>query len=45
MLYGFSHASFWHLLFNMWALWVFGNPVNRRLGNGYYLLAYLGTIV
>ncbi len=45
VLYGFSHAGFWHLLFNMWALWVFGNPVNRRLGNGYYLLGYLGTIV
>lgn len=45
VLYGFSHASFWHLLFNMWALWVFGNPVNRRLGNGFYLLSYVGTIV
>jgi membrane associated rhomboid family serine protease len=29
----------------MWVLWLFGNPVNRRLGNGFYLLAYLGTIV
>ena len=45
LLYGFSHVSLWHLVFNMWALWVFGNPVNRRLGDGYYLLAYLGTIV
>lgn len=45
LLYGFSHANFWHLLFNMWALWVFGNAVNQRLGNGYYLLAYLGVIV
>ncbi len=43
--YGFSHFGFWHLLLNMWALWVFGNPVNRRLGNGYYLLAYLGTLI
>jgi len=34
-----------HLLLSMWALWVFGNPVNRRLGNGFYLLAYLGSIV
>ena len=24
---------------------VFGNPVNRRLGNGYYLLAYVGSIL
>jgi membrane associated rhomboid family serine protease len=45
VLYGFSHFGPWHLIFNMWALWVFGNPVNRRLGNGFYLLAYLGTIV
>lgn len=45
VLYGFSHAGFWHLLFNMWALWVFGNAVNRRLGNFFYLLAYLGTII
>jgi membrane associated rhomboid family serine protease len=29
----------------MWALWVFGNPVNRRLGNFFYLMAYLGTII
>jgi membrane associated rhomboid family serine protease len=43
--YGFCHVGFWHLVFNMWTLWVFGNPVNRRLGNDYYLLAYLGTIV
>jgi membrane associated rhomboid family serine protease len=45
VLYGFSHAGMWHLVFNMWALWLFGNPVNRRLGNGYYLAAYLGSIV
>jgi membrane associated rhomboid family serine protease len=45
LLHGFSHANFWHLLLNMWALWVFGNPVNRRLGNGLYLLVYLATIV
>jgi membrane associated rhomboid family serine protease len=45
LLYGFCHFSLWHLVLNLWALWVFGNPVNRRLGNGYYLLAYLGAIV
>ena len=43
--YGFVHAGWWHVLFNVWYLWVFGNPVNRRIGNGYYLLTYLGTIV
>ena len=43
--YGFSHGSFWHLVANMWVLWVFGNPLNRRIGNGYYLAAYLGTLL
>jgi membrane associated rhomboid family serine protease len=43
--YGFAHAGPAHLLANMWILWLFGNPVNRRLGNGWYLVAYLGTIL
>ena len=43
--YGFAHAGFAHLLFNVWALWVFGNAVNRRVGNGTYLTAYLGAII
>ncbi|QDT27608.1 Rhomboid protease GlpG [Gimesia panareensis] len=43
--YGFAHGSFFHLLFNMWYLWVVGNPVNRRIGNFYYAATYLGTIV
>jgi membrane associated rhomboid family serine protease len=45
LLYGFSHAGFWHLAANLWALLVFGNAVNLRIGNVYYLLAYLGAIV
>jgi len=43
--YGFAHAGWLHLLFNLWALWVFGNPVNRRIGNSYYVLIYLGSIL
>ena len=43
--YGFSHAGLAHLMVNMWLLWVVGNPVNRRVGNVYYLLGYLGTIL
>jgi membrane associated rhomboid family serine protease len=43
--YGFAHASIWHLAGNMWTLLVFGNALNRRLGNGYYLSLYLGTIL
>ncbi|HTN74107.1 MAG TPA: rhomboid family intramembrane serine protease, partial [Pirellulaceae bacterium] len=45
LMYGFSHAGFWHLICNMWILWVFGNAVNRRLGHAYYLAAYAGSIV
>ena len=45
LIYGFCHFGFWHLLINMWVLWVFGNPVNRRLGNLLYLLVYLGSVV
>lgn len=45
LMYGFSHCGFWHLAVNMWALWVFGNPANRRIGNTFYVLAYLGTVV
>jgi len=41
--YCFAHLGPAHLLANMWLLWLFGNPVNRRLGNGWYLAAYLGT--
>jgi len=43
--YAFAHASPWHLIGNMWVLLVFGNPVNRRLGNAYYLMTYFGTVV
>jgi membrane associated rhomboid family serine protease len=43
--YSFVHAGLLHLLLNMWVLWVFGNPVNRRLGDTAYLAAYLGVVV
>jgi len=43
--YAFVHSSFWHLLGNMWVLWIFGNKVNRRLGNFWYSTIYLGTVV
>jgi membrane associated rhomboid family serine protease len=35
------HASFWHLLGNMWVLFIFGDNVEDRLGSGRYLLFYL----
>lgn len=43
--YAFAHGDVPHLIGNMWFLLVFGNVVNRRLGNGYYLAAYLGSAV
>lgn len=43
--YAFGHADLWHLAGNMLALLVFGTPVNRRLGNGWYLAAYVGSAV
>lgn len=45
VLYGFSHAGFWHLIGNLWALFIFGNAVNRRIGNRYYLIAYFAAVV
>jgi membrane associated rhomboid family serine protease len=41
--YAFGHASVWHLAGNMVTLLVFGTPVNRRVGNGWYLIGYLGS--
>ncbi len=43
--YAFAHASVWHLVGNMWVLYLFGNPVNRRLGNLYYLAAYFTSAI
>ena len=45
LLYGFSHSSFWHLIGNMWCLFIFGNAVNQRIGSQYYLMAYLAAVV
>ena len=45
LLYGFSHGSFWHLLGNLWVLFLIGSAVNRRIGNRYYLIAYLTAVV
>lgn len=43
--YAFGHAGIWHLAGNMLALIVFGSAVNRRIGNGWYLIVYLGTVL
>ncbi len=37
----FLHGGFWHLLGNMWTLYIFGDNVEDRLGPMRYLLFYL----
>jgi membrane associated rhomboid family serine protease len=37
----FLHANLFHLVSNLWFLWVFGDNVEDRLGHGRYLLFYL----
>lgn len=39
--YQFMHATPMHILGNMLFLWVFGNSVNSKMGNGPYLMFYL----
>lgn len=41
----FLHAGFMHIAGNMLFLWVFGPPVEDRLGRWWFLLFYLGAAV
>ncbi len=47
--YAFVHAGFWHLAFNMYALWAFGPRLEAEWGSrtftGYYLWCGLGGAV
>lgn len=48
--YMFAHASFSHILFNMWGLYIFGAPLERRLGgtrflNLYFMSGMVGGVV
>lgn len=42
----FLHGNVWHLILNMWFLWVFGDNLESRLGRlkflGFYLLCGVG---
>jgi membrane associated rhomboid family serine protease len=38
--YMFVHGGTWHILFNMLALFLFGTPLERRLGSPEFLLYY-----
>ena len=37
----FLHGGWWHVIGNMWYLWIFGDNVEDRLGHGRFLLFYL----
>ncbi len=45
--YQFLHGGLWHLLFNMFALWMFGQEIEQLWGSrrflSYYLLAGIGA--
>ena len=45
--YGFLHGGFNHLFFNMFAIWMFGRPVERMWGSRkfaqYYLVCLIGA--
>ena len=37
----FTHASLWHILVNMLALYFYGSFLNRLVGTGKFLIVYL----
>lgn len=41
--YMFMHGSFWHLFFNMFALWMFGNTLENLWGPKRFLTYYIIT--
>ena len=43
--YAFLHSGVWHIVGNMYFLYIFGNNVNDKLGNVSYLCLYLGGAV
>lgn len=39
--YMFTHVDFWHILLNMWPLWMFGRTLEYELGSKRFLLYYM----
>jgi membrane associated rhomboid family serine protease len=37
----FLHGSWWHIIGNMWYLWIFGDNVEDELGHGRFIFFYL----
>jgi membrane associated rhomboid family serine protease len=42
--YGFLHGSFNHLFFNMFAIWMFGTPLERSWGTQKFLSFYIACV-
>jgi membrane associated rhomboid family serine protease len=42
---GFLHASWLHILFNMWALWIVGRPLEAMLGRVRYIGLYGASLL
>jgi len=43
--YAFLHANMWHIVGNMFFLYIFGNSVNDKLGHAKYLCFYLAGAI
>ncbi len=43
--YGFLHGGFTHILFNMFALWMFGGAIERLFGSRPFVTYYLACVV
>lgn len=43
--YSFIHANVLHLFFNLLALWMFGRPVEEKLGSVKFLVLYLVSVL
>lgn len=42
---GFVHANLLHLAVNMWCLWIFGPPLEGRIGGTWFIVLYVLALV
>ena len=43
--FGFVHANWMHIIFNMYSLWIFGDALERTLGRNRYIILYFGALL
>ncbi len=43
--YGFLHGGFWHIALNMYALFLFGGPIERTFGMRHFLIYYFTCLI